>query len=96
MVFFEAAANWADRAGVDISFIRDEYDGWFARIALRDAKGAFSVVINEMTPRKKTAKVTAETPDEFSDRVEKAITAAMDKAYTIRIGTFAPPAQIAA
>ena len=92
MNFFNAVANWADSAHVDVSFARDEYDGWFARVSARDARGPYSIIVNEIpVPKKKN---TDETEDTYSDKVRAAMVSAMVKAAKSRIGTTKPPSQV--
>lgn len=80
MKFFEACADWAQARDVVCVFERDEYDGWYARVPMRDANGPFSAVVNLVSPRgaykhtNKDGSVTekpAETHEEYAERIGK-------------------------
>ncbi len=64
MEFFEAVANWADRATTVVVFERDEFDGWYARVQYRDTNGPYSAIVNRVERGKK------ERPDDYERRVE--------------------------
>lgn len=92
MQFFEACADWAQRRAVVCVFERDEYDGWYARVQLRDANGPFSAEVNAIEPRpasksRKDGEIVAkpaETAEEFSARIDKMCADAVAKARKAR------------
>lgn len=78
MEFFEAAANWADRAATVVVFERDEYDGWYARIQYRDTNGPYSAVVNRITRGAK------ERIEDYERRVEGLLVKASIAAHKSR------------
>ena len=90
MAFFEAAANWAQRRDVTVQFERDAYDGWYARVPLKDARGSFLALVGDMERHPKTKGKPAETVDEFEDRVAKQMANAVVAARKRRAGIGLP------
>lgn len=86
MEFFEAAANWAERSATVISFERDEFDGWFAKVSFRDSRGPYSAIVNSV---KRSKGKNGETFDQFEDRVSKMLTHACAVAHKGRIKAIA-------
>lgn len=95
MDFFNAAADWAEKNAVVCVMERDEHEGWYARVQMRDSVGPFSAMVNLM-PRNQRVKVDGkrhkrlETFEEYSERVAKAFAAAVVAARKRRIGIRAP------
>jgi hypothetical protein len=93
MEFLEAAADWADRAHVDLKFARDQYDGWFAILEFSDAMGPFSGIATFIDRRGKRTSgkgdekvvILAETMEEYSDRVSKHLSKVATQARRKRI-----------
>lgn len=82
MEFFEAAANWADKSASVVSFERDQFDGWYAKIEFRDVRGPYSAMVNAIARR--AGKNEPETIDEFQTRVGKLMSLACVAAHKTR------------
>lgn len=84
MDFFTACANWAQRRAVVCVMERDEMDGWFARVELRDSEGTFSAIIDAVPRKGKHSKLKGLEPlEDYEDRVselcEEAVARARDE-----------------
>lgn len=90
MNFMDAAANWADRRAVVVKFQRDEYDGWFAEVHLRDSMGDFSAIADAI------AKKPRENNDDFQARVDEYMARAVARATERRIKSKARKSPMAA
>lgn len=78
--FVSTAADWADSVHADMSFYRDAYDGWIAKISMSDARGPFSAHVTMIPRNGKHGDVLPETPPAYESRVAKALSHACAKA----------------
>ena len=74
MTFFDAAANWADRQGVNVTFWRDDNCVWFAVLTFGDTRGAFTTKARSMRQLPKRTesgvKLQAELDADYQRRVD--------------------------
>ena len=83
--FMEAADSWGLRKGVDVSFFRDEYEGWLAKLAFRDARGPYSGIVSAFERRAKTKATPEETIEKFRDRVDRLMSRTAQRAHQSRL-----------
>lgn len=76
--FLEAADAYGLRRGIDVSFFRDEYEGWYARLAFSDIRGPYSALVGAVEPR------SMEAEADFRARVDKLCEAATVAAHKSR------------
>ena len=86
MEFFEAAADWAQRQATVVVFERDEFDGWYARVQMRDTNGPFSAEVNAI---ERTKGRKGESAEDFSQRVAGMLSRAVAGARKKRMGAVA-------
>jgi hypothetical protein len=84
MEFFNAAADWADRNNLVVTFERDEVDGWYAKACFSDTGGPYSATVDLFIRRPKRKGVPAETVEDFGGRVAKTLNAACAQAHQRR------------
>lgn len=92
--FLMIAADWADKEGRDVVFLRDIdenglYD-WCALIRMSDARGTFTAEVNEPSRCPGRHKGPTMTDEEYAVRVEDRLNAAVRKALLSR-AFVAPP-----
>lgn len=78
--FVSTCADWADSAHADMSFYRDGYDGWVAKISMSDARGTFSASVGMLPRNGKHGDVLPETPPAYEARIARALSHACAKA----------------
>lgn len=76
--WFDHAADWADRHDKDVTFARDEYEGWFATVHFADASGPYSATVDQFRKKQK------ESGPSYRDRVFDAFRSAVEEAYRKR------------